>query len=82
MVKLEISLKRVQTFIFEVPRLKAMLGANALVGQTMRHDVPALLDGRGTSLGWPPSAAHRGPKDPLEEAAPDPADGQGSTNSA
>jgi len=30
-------LARVQTFIFAVPRLKAMLGANALIGHTMRH---------------------------------------------
>ncbi|MBK8579484.1 MAG: hypothetical protein IPN78_15085 [Candidatus Accumulibacter sp.] len=42
LLKIDISLKRVQTFIFEVPRLKAMLGANALVGQTMRHDLSKL----------------------------------------
>jgi hypothetical protein len=40
MFQLKIELKRVQTFIFEVPRLKAMLGANALIGETMRHTLP------------------------------------------
>ena len=37
--QVEVELKRVQTFIFQVPRLKAMLGANALVGETVRHEL-------------------------------------------
>ncbi|MBF0160057.1 MAG: hypothetical protein HQL58_11105 [Magnetococcales bacterium] len=53
MVKLEISLKRVQTFIFDVPRLKVMLGANALLGETMRYELPKLMNGRGCQLLWP-----------------------------
>lgn len=40
----EISLKRVQGFIFDVPRLKAMLGANALVGETMRNGLVRLAE--------------------------------------
>ncbi|MBV5309628.1 hypothetical protein [Chromatium okenii] len=67
MVKLEISLKRVQTFIFEVPRLKAMLGANALVGQTMRHELPKLLK-RGSKLTLQTA------DDPLGHAVLDPSD--------
>ena len=66
-VKLTIELKRVQTFIFEVPRLKAMLGANALIGQTMRHDLPALLGEQGSQLDWPTGIE-------LQDAADDPLD--------
>lgn len=51
--KLEISLKRVQTFIFEVPRLKAMLGANAMIGEAMRNELSDLVGNRGKSLEWP-----------------------------
>jgi len=68
MVKLEISLKRVQSFIFDVPRLKAMLGANALIGQVMRHELPELLDGQGKVLHWPPDIQHANPSDPLDGA--------------
>lgn len=72
MFKLEISLKRVQTFIFEVPRLKAMLGANALIGQTVRHELPALIKDKGKKLEWPASIFHQSPEDPLDKT-PDPA---------
>lgn len=73
MFQLKIELKRVQTFIFEVPRLKAMLGANALIGQTMRHELPGLIKGRGKKLEWPAHIVHQGPEDPLG-ATPDPTD--------
>ncbi len=63
--KLTIELKRVQTFIFEVPRLKAMLGANALIGQTMRHELPNLLTNQGAQLNWPTEVC-------LQSAADDP----------
>lgn len=76
-VQLQIELKRVQTFIFEVPRLKAMLGANALIGQTMRHALPGLLGtngiGHGVTLDWPDAIAYDCPQDPLSEAK-DPSD--------
>ena len=32
-----IEVKRVQTFLFAVPKLKAMLGANAMIGETIRN---------------------------------------------
>jgi len=71
---LEISLKRVQTFIFDVPRLKAMLGANALVGQVLRHELPRLLGDRGQRLDWPSEVALSVvADDPLDQAG-DPAD--------
>ena len=73
MIKLEISLKRVQTFIFDVPRLKAMLGANALIGQALRHELPMLLGDRGLPLEWTTSIGYQGPLDPLNIVA-DPAD--------
>jgi hypothetical protein len=70
----DISLKRVQTFIFDVPRLKAMLGANALVGQVLRHELPRLLGDRGGHQEWPEGLGLAdGGKDPLN-AADDPAD--------
>jgi hypothetical protein len=74
-VKLSLELKRVQTFIFEVPRLKAMLGANALVGQTMRHELPLLLgQQQGASCPWPAEIALCDLDDPLDRAATDPDD--------
>lgn len=73
-VKLILELKRVQTFIFEVPRLKAMLGANALIGQTMRHELPALLANQGSQLDWPKEIALQSGDDPLDRAETDPAD--------
>lgn len=69
MFQLKIELKRVQTFIFEVPRLKAMLGANALIGQTMRHELPALIKGKGKKLEWPKSIVYQGSEDPLDATA-------------
>ncbi len=55
MFKLEISLKRVQSFIFDVPKLKAMLGANAMIGETMRNVLPRLMErnGKGCKFIWP-----------------------------
>lgn len=73
MILLDISLKRVQTFIFEVPRLKAMLGANALIGQALRYELPKLLGDSGLPLAWPESIDYPRPSDPLD-AATDPED--------
>jgi len=65
MYKLEISLKRVQTYIFDVPRLKTMLGANAQVGQVMRHELAGMLNGRGKQMTWSFSQGESLPDDPL-----------------
>lgn len=32
----ELELKRIQTYLFSVPRLRVMIGANALIGETLR----------------------------------------------
>lgn len=69
MFQLKIELKRVQTFIFEVPRLKAMLGANALVGDTMRYVLPRMIVGKGLALEWPKGLVHQYPDDPLNGTA-------------
>lgn len=45
-----IELSRVQTWLFAVPRLRAMVGANALLGETLRVALPKLA--RETGRGW------------------------------
>lgn len=68
MIKLELSLKRLQSFIFDVPRLKAMLGANALLAQVIRYELPRLIYERGASLKWPQEALLSTADDPLNSA--------------
>ena len=34
-----ITFKRIQTFLFAVPRLRAMLGANVLLGEVLRNEL-------------------------------------------
>ena len=41
---------RAQTWLFAVPRLRAMVGANALLGKTLRVELPKLA--RATGRGW------------------------------
>jgi len=48
--KLHIELSRVQTWLFAVPRLRAMIGANALLGETLRVDLPKLA--KKSEKGW------------------------------
>jgi hypothetical protein len=42
MMRVHIEFQRVQTWLFEVPRLRAMVGANALLGETLRVALPKL----------------------------------------
>jgi len=42
MSRVHIEFKRVQTFLFAVPRLRAMVGANTLLGEVLRDQLPAL----------------------------------------
>lgn len=44
MIQVDVELKRIQTFLFQVPQLKAMLGANALVGEVMRVKLAQLAE--------------------------------------
>lgn len=48
--KVHIEFQRVQTWLFAVPRLRAMVGANALLGETLRVKLPALA--REAGHGW------------------------------
>ena len=45
--RVRIEFKRIQTFLFAVPRLRHMVGANVLVRETTRNDVgpPAIKEG-------------------------------------
>lgn len=57
--RVHIELSRVQTWLFAVPRLRAMVGANALLGETLRIALPKLA--RDTGHGWmlaPSNEAH------------------------
>lgn len=68
--RVHIELSRVQTWLFAVPRLRAMVGANALLGETLRVELPKLA--RETGRGWalaPSSETYRAadPNDPLKD---------------
>ena len=41
--RVHIEFSRVQTWLFAVPRLRAMVGANALLGETLRVALPDVL---------------------------------------
>lgn len=75
MNRVHIELQRVQTWLFTVPRLRAMVGANALLGETLRVGLPKLAreEKRGWSLA-PNTDAYPAadPNDPLK-AHDDPA---------
>jgi hypothetical protein len=45
-----IELSRVQTWLFSAPRLRAMVGANAILGETLRVALPKLA--RDAERGW------------------------------
>jgi hypothetical protein len=68
--RIHIELSRVQTWLFAVPRLRAMVGANALLGKTLRVALPGLA--RKTGRGWalaPSSESYPAadPNDPLKD---------------
>jgi hypothetical protein len=73
-----IEFQRVQTWLFAVPRLKAMVGANALLGEVLRVKLPALAkdprkapkEGAGWSLVSEPMSSQfsgRDAEDPLAD---------------
>ncbi|MCC7411570.1 MAG: hypothetical protein IT495_08055 [Gammaproteobacteria bacterium] len=66
--KVHIEFQRVQTWLFSVPRLRAMVGANALLGETLRVALPNLARQCG---GWSLAPATESypvadPQDPLK----------------
>lgn len=52
MERVHIELKRVQTWLFSIPRLRAMAGANALLAEVLRKELPALA--AKADQGWMP----------------------------
>lgn len=68
--RVHIELQRVQTWLFAVPRLRAMVGANALLGETLREALPRLA--RETRRGWTLAPSNEtypaaDPNDPLKD---------------
>jgi hypothetical protein len=43
MSTVHIKFERVQTWLFSIPRLRAMVGANVLLGEVLQHKLPALV---------------------------------------
>lgn len=81
MTVVHIELQRVQSWLFAVPRLRAMVGANALIGEVLRVALPALarVAGRGWALS-PSEGAYPAPdaNDPIaahDDPAADAKDG-------
>lgn len=50
-IRVLIEFKRIQTFLFAVPRLRTILGANALIGEALRLGLPRLACTHGCA--WP-----------------------------
>lgn len=70
MSRVHIEFQRVQPWLFAVPRLRAMVGANALLGETLRVALPELA--RVTGRAWvldPSSESYPAadPNDPLKD---------------
>jgi hypothetical protein len=76
-----VELQRVQTWLFSVPRLRAMVGANALLGEALRVELPKLAcqTGRGwiltSSSETYPNADTSDPLNDHEDPAADAKDG-------
>lgn len=50
-----VEFKRIQTFLFSIPKLKEMLGANALLGETLRDTLPKMVKQHQDGLTMPPA---------------------------
>jgi hypothetical protein len=77
--RVHIEVLRVQTWLFAVPRLRAMVGANALLGEALRDGLPKLARENGRGWALAPSherypAAHA--DDPLKDHDDPGADGK------
>lgn len=79
MSRVHIELLRVQSWLFATPRLRAMVGANALLGETLRHGLPRLAReaGRGWALAFSTGAYPAADaNDPLNDHDDPAADGK------
>jgi hypothetical protein len=73
MTTVHVEFHRVQTWLFSVPRLRAMVGANVLLGETLRVSLPALA--RQRESGWTCAAVSgafppHDPDDPIDDDDP------------
>lgn len=78
--QVHIEFQRLQTWLFVAPRLRAMVGGNALLGETLRVELPKLA--RETGRGWmlaPSSEAYprADANDPLKDHDDPAADAEG-----
>jgi hypothetical protein len=69
MKRVHIEFQRVQSWLFSAPRLRAMVGANALLGETLRVELPKLARQTGKWSLTPASDPYPAsdPQDPLKE---------------
>lgn len=73
MHKIELEFKRIQTYLFASPRLRAMLGANATLGRAIRMDLPLLAQGSGAKAD-PTLIQHLPAADPADPLCRQPSD--------
>lgn len=59
MYHLRIDVRRIQDYIFQVPRLKYMLGANSKIGELFSCDLPGLMGNPESIIGDLPETASR-----------------------
>jgi len=73
MYQVKIEFLRIQTFLFSVPRLRNMLGANAILGQVIRCELPKLAQDCGCMLPGAVNVLLAGslPTDPLNGSCND-----------
>lgn len=69
MARVHVKFQRVQTWLFAVPRLRAMVGANALLGETLRVALPNLARETGRWMLAPSTETYPGTAadDPLRD---------------
>ena len=67
-----IELQRVQTFLFAVPRLSDIIGANALLGEAIRYMLPRLAQSCGSQKpeNFPENLATEIKDDPITHTFP------------
>lgn len=58
-----VEFKRIQTFLFSIPKLKEMLGANALLGEVLRDTLPKMVKKHQDNLTMPTANVQETPAD-------------------
>lgn len=70
-MKIELEFKRIQTYLFASPRLRAMLGANSILGETIRIKLARLARDTGAVADSDllKQLPHQNPDDPLAKVS-------------